>query len=164
LSDIENNYNIIEREGLSMVYALQEFLHYLLGSPFKFFIDHSTLKYLVNKPVLGRRICHWLLIFQEFEFEVVVKPRKYNVGSNYLSRLEIGEASGSLDDKLPDAQLFRVEAVPDQLAEIIEFITIGHAPPRYTQAHHHQLVICSVDYQLIARQLYKLGTDGILHC
>jgi hypothetical protein len=36
-----------------MVYALQKFIHYLLGKHFKMFTDHSTLKYLVNKPVLG---------------------------------------------------------------------------------------------------------------
>jgi hypothetical protein len=36
-----------------MVYALQMFRHYLLGKHFKMFIDHSALKYLVNKLVLG---------------------------------------------------------------------------------------------------------------
>jgi hypothetical protein len=57
-----------------MVYALQKFRHYLLGKHFNMFTDHSTLKYLVNKPMLGGRICRWLLLFQEFEFEVIVKP------------------------------------------------------------------------------------------
>jgi hypothetical protein len=57
------NYNTIEREGLAMVYALQKFRHYLRGKNFKMFIDHSTLKYLVNKPMLGGRICRWLLPF-----------------------------------------------------------------------------------------------------
>jgi hypothetical protein len=36
-----------------MVYALQTFRHYILGKLFKIFADHSTLNYLVNKPVLG---------------------------------------------------------------------------------------------------------------
>jgi hypothetical protein len=53
LSTAEINYTTTEREGLAMVYALQKFCHYLLGGHFKMFIDHSTLKYLVNKPVLG---------------------------------------------------------------------------------------------------------------
>ena len=43
----------MEREGLAMVYALQKFRHYLLGAHFKMYTGHSTLKYLVNKPVLG---------------------------------------------------------------------------------------------------------------
>jgi hypothetical protein len=78
LSESEHNYNTIEREGLAMVYALQKFRHYLLGKNFKMFTDHSSLKYLVNKPELGRRICRWLFLFQEFEFKVIVKPGKLN--------------------------------------------------------------------------------------
>jgi len=53
LSSIEKNYTTTEREGLAMVYALQKFRHYLLGSNLKMIMDHSTLKYLVNKPMLG---------------------------------------------------------------------------------------------------------------
>jgi hypothetical protein len=74
LSDSEQNYNTMEREGLAMVYALQKFRHYLLGKHFKMFMDHLALKYLVNKPVLGGIICRWVLLFQEFDFEVIVKP------------------------------------------------------------------------------------------
>ena len=63
LSSTERNYTTIEREGLAMVYALQKFIHYLLGSHFKMSTDHSALKYLVNKPMLGGKICRWLLLF-----------------------------------------------------------------------------------------------------
>jgi hypothetical protein len=63
LLQAERNYTMIEREGLDMIYALQKFRHYLIGSHFKFFTDHSALKYLVNKPLLEGRICRWLLLF-----------------------------------------------------------------------------------------------------
>jgi len=63
LSKVEKNYSTNEREGLAMVYALQKFLHYLLGGHFKMYTDHSALKCLVNKPMLGVRICRWLLLF-----------------------------------------------------------------------------------------------------
>jgi hypothetical protein len=33
-----------------MVYALHKFRHYMLGNKFTFFVDHTTLVYLVNKP------------------------------------------------------------------------------------------------------------------
>jgi hypothetical protein len=87
----EQNYNTIEREGLAMVYALQKFRQYLLGKYFKMFIDHFSLIYLVNKTVLGGRIRRWLLLFQEFDFEFVVKPRRFNGGPNNLSRITNGE-------------------------------------------------------------------------
>jgi hypothetical protein len=100
LSTTEINYTTTEREGLAMVYALQKFHHYLLGGHFKMFTDHSTLKYLVNKLVLGGRICIWILLFQEYDFEIVVKPGRMNKGPDHLSRLEHGEEPTSLEDAL----------------------------------------------------------------
>jgi hypothetical protein len=108
LSDSEQNYNMTEREGLAMVYALHKYKHYLLGKHFKMFTDHSTLKYIVNKLVLGGRICRWLLIFQEFDFEVIVKLGKLNAGPDHLLRVTNGEEPMNLEDKFPDAQPFSV--------------------------------------------------------
>jgi hypothetical protein len=62
LLDSEKNYNTTEREGLAMVYALQKLRNYLLGKNFNMFTNHSSLKYLVNNPVLGGRIYRWLLL------------------------------------------------------------------------------------------------------
>jgi hypothetical protein len=44
LSESEHNYNTTEREDLPMVYALQNFKHYLLGKHFNMFTNHSTHK------------------------------------------------------------------------------------------------------------------------
>lgn len=93
-----------------MVYSLQNFRHYVLGVPLKIFTNHSTLKYLVNKPILEGRICRWLLLFQEFMFEVVVKPSRLNIGPDHLSCLETGENYGAIDDRLPNADLFRIKS------------------------------------------------------
>jgi hypothetical protein len=80
----------------------------------------------------------------------VVKIGKYNVRLDHLSRLKTREASRSLDDELIDVQLFHVESIPYQLAEITKFLM-------------SRPVTHSVDYQLITGHLYNLGTDGILH-
>jgi hypothetical protein len=120
LSDLEQNYNTTEREGLDMVYALQKFRHYLLRKQFNMFTNHSALKYLVNKPMLGGgRICRWLFLFQEFDFEVIVKPGKLNAGPDHLSRVTNGEEPTNLEDNSPDAQLFSVQIVDDYFIEII---------------------------------------------
>jgi hypothetical protein len=103
LSTVEINYTTTEREGLAMVYALQKFRHYLLGGHFKMFTNHFALKYLVNKPVLGGRICRWILLFQEYDFEIIVKPGRMNKGPDHLSRLEHGEEPTCLEDTLSDA-------------------------------------------------------------
>jgi hypothetical protein len=104
LSDSEQNYNTTEREGLAITCALHKFRHYLLGKNVKMFTDHSVLKYLVNKPVLGGIFCRWLLLFQEFDFEVIVKLGKLNVGLDHLSQVTNGEEPTSLEDNFLDVQ------------------------------------------------------------
>ena len=61
-------------------------------------------------------------------FEVISKPGRLNVGPDHLSMLETGENEGSLDDQLSDADLFRVKAVPDYLADIATYLTMGQCP------------------------------------
>ena len=55
-------------------------------------MDHDSLKYLVNKPDLSGRIARWILLLQEFNYEVVVKPGKANANADYLSRQRGTEA------------------------------------------------------------------------
>ena len=102
-SESKQNYKTTEREGLAMLYALQNFVNYIPGKHFKMFTYHSALKYLVKKPMLGGRICRWLLLFQEFDFEVIVKPGKLNAGPDHLSRVTNGEEPTNLEDNFPNA-------------------------------------------------------------
>jgi hypothetical protein len=132
LSIGEINYTTTEREGLAMVYVLKKFRHYLLGGHFKMFIEHSTLKYLVNKIVLGGRICICLMLFQEYFFEIVVKQGRMNKGPDHLSRLENGEETTSMEDTLPDAQLLAIIKVDDHFTEKFQFLSTRMAPHEYT--------------------------------
>jgi hypothetical protein len=132
LSQEELNCTTTEREGLAMIYALQKFRHYFLGSHFKFFTNHSALKYLVNKPMLEGRQCRWLLLFQEFSFEVIIKPGRCNVGHDHLSRIEPGESGGAIDDQVRDVDLFNIEAIPEYLEDIAIFLSTWACPETYS--------------------------------
>ena len=125
LNKAKQNYSTTEREALGMVFALQKYRHYLLANPFIFYTDHQALKYLVNKPLHHGRICRWLRLFQEFEFEVIVRLGKLNVGPNHLSRIDTGEEPTGVEDDLPDAHLFRIEAVQEELEETAQFLENG---------------------------------------
>ena len=149
LSFVERNYTMTKREGMAMVYALQTFRHYLLGGHFSIFIDHSALQYLVNKPVLRGRLCRWLLLFQEFDFEIVVKPGWLNLGPDHLSRVVNGEEPTNIHDRLPNVQLFWVDIVDDHYAPIIQFLATGVAPEDMSTSQKKQLVVKASDFQLI---------------
>jgi hypothetical protein len=58
--------------------------------------------------VLGGRIFQWLFLFQEFDFEVIVKLGKLNARPDHLSKVTNGEEPMNLEDNFPDAQLFLV--------------------------------------------------------
>ena len=126
------------------------------------FTDHSALKYLVNKLVLGGRICIWLILFQEYDFEIIVKLGRLNLGPDHLSRLESGEEPTSLDEGLPDAQLFSIQMVDDYFQDIVQYLSTGFPPPEMTTQQKKQLVVRAADFTLIVGQLYKMGPDKIL--
>ena len=107
-------------------------------------------------------ICRWFLLFQEFDFEIVVKSGQLNVGPDHLSCVEIGEEPTNIYDGFPDAQLFRVDIVDDHYAPIIQFLSTGVAPADMSTSQKKQLVVKSSDFQLIAKQLYKIGPNEIL--
>jgi hypothetical protein len=162
ISTTEINYTTTEREGLAMVYALQKFRHYLLGDHFKMFTDHSALKYLVNKAFWGGRMCIWLLLFQEYDFDIVVKLGRMNKGPDHLSILEHGEEPTSLEDTLPDAQFLAIKKFDDHFTEIVQFLSIGMAPREYTIIQKKQLVVRAANFSIIFGHLYKMGPDEIL--
>ena len=83
------------------------------------FTDHSSLQYLVNNPVLGGKIWRWLLLFQDFDFEIVVKPGWLNAGPEHLSHVKNGEEPTNIDNRFPDVQLFHVDIADDHYAPII---------------------------------------------
>jgi hypothetical protein len=132
LSQAKCIYTPTKREDLAMIYALQKFRHYLLGSHFKFFTNHYALKYLVNKSVLEGRIHRWLLLFQDFSFEVIIKPRRCNVGLDHLSRLESRESGGVAYDHLPSADMFWIEAIPKYIEDSVAFLNSGTCPENYS--------------------------------
>jgi hypothetical protein len=111
--------------------------------------------------VLGGRICRWLLLFQQFEFEVIVKPGKLNAGPDHLSRVTNGEEPTNLEDNFLDAQLFSVQIIDEHFTYIIQYLSMGTATQEYSIVQEKNLVVRDVDYQLIAGHLYKMGADSI---
>jgi hypothetical protein len=86
LNSAERNYTITKREALVMVYVLHKFKHYLLGNRFVFYVDHMVFVYLINKPEVFGKIIRWLLLFLEYDFQIVYKLRKSHLMTDELSR------------------------------------------------------------------------------
>ena len=88
----EKNYTTMEREGLTMTYAVKKLRYYLLANKFIFFVDHQALLYLVNKPCATGQIVRWFVILLEFDFEVAVKKGTMHQRADHLSRITLRES------------------------------------------------------------------------
>lgn len=87
LNVTENNYSTIEREALGVIFSYKKFRHYILGYKTIFHTDHSSLKYFVNQAGLSGRLARWVLLLQEYEFEIQVTTGKHHENADFLSRL-----------------------------------------------------------------------------
>jgi hypothetical protein len=90
-----------------VVFALDKFRSYLLGSKVIVYSDHVALKYLFSKNDAKSRLIQWILFLQEFDIEIRDKKVSENVVANHLSRItmDFTEEATPISNTFPDEQL-----------------------------------------------------------
>ncbi|TFY50771.1 hypothetical protein EVJ58_g10896 [Rhodofomes roseus] len=88
LNPAERNYEIYDRELLSIIRGLETWKHYFLGSPHKLQIrsDHRNLTYWRTAQKLNRRQARWSLFLSEFDYELAHVPGTQMTIADLLSR------------------------------------------------------------------------------
>ncbi|XP_070009716.1 uncharacterized protein [Nicotiana sylvestris] len=107
------NYMVTEQELLAIVYAFEKFWAYLLGSKVVVYTDHAALLYLMAKKDAKPQLIRWVLLFQEFDFEVKDRKDTQNQVADHLSRLEeAGRPQGDLEinDAFPDKHILALSS------------------------------------------------------
>ena len=89
MNDAQRNYTTTEKKLLDVVYALDKFRAYLIGSSIVVFTNHSALNYLLTKQDAKARLIRWILLLQEFNLQIRDKKGVGNVVADHLSRLNI---------------------------------------------------------------------------
>jgi hypothetical protein len=86
-SSAEKNYPTHDQELLALIYALQQWRHYLFG-PVKNLVltDHQPLRHLKSQPKLNPRQTRWLSLLEEYDLHIDYVPGKVNVVADALSR------------------------------------------------------------------------------
>lgn len=78
--------SIYDCELLALVLALQKWKYYLLGHHFYVRTDHCSLKYLLSQRITTNEQQRLLMKLFPFDFTIVYKDGKDNLGANSLSR------------------------------------------------------------------------------
>lgn len=67
-----------------------------------------------------------------------------------------------MEEGLLDAQLFKEHIEDNHFADIIHLFTTRMASKGCTSYQNKKLVVCTEEFSVIARHLYKMGVDEIL--
>ena len=133
LNEAQRSYTTTEKELLAVVYTLDKFRSYLIGSDIVIFTDHSTLKYLLTKYNAKARLIRWVLLLQEFNLQIRDKKGVENVVADHLSRLTIAHNTHNppIFDEFPEESLLTVSIAP-WYAHIAHFLVTGELLVEWT--------------------------------
>ncbi|RDX95499.1 Tf2-8, partial [Mucuna pruriens] len=147
------NYTTTEKELLAIVFALDKFCLYLLGSKIVVFSDHAALRFLLKKPDAKTRLIHWMLLFQEFNIEI--RDKKV---ADHLSRIEREDDPMPIRDEFPNEQLLHITMPTPWFVDIYNFF-----PPKASRLYKERLQNDAKYYIWDDPYLWRLCNDQVIH-
>ncbi|CAN6723532.1 unnamed protein product [Malus baccata var. baccata] len=164
LNDAQLNYSTTEKELFAVVFALDKFRSYLLGTKVIIFTDHAALKYLLTKKKAKPRLIRWMLLLQEFDIEIRDKKGVENVVADHLSRMVHEEAS-PISETFPDEQLMSIQVSEPWYADLVNFLVSKHTPSTLNRNQRGKLKKDDRFYVWDDPYLWKFCPDQIVrHC
>ena len=111
LSSAEQKWHIRDKEALAIIWALESFRHFIVGSEFFVRTDHASLKWLLDAKT-GRH-GRWAVRLMEFgPFQIKHRSGKEHTNVDALSR--IPTASDAMPDKATCFALTEVQRLPSK--------------------------------------------------
>ncbi|CAM8914240.1 unnamed protein product [Rhodiola kirilowii] len=166
LNGAQGNYSTTEKEMLAIVYAFDKFRQYLVGSRKIVYTDHAAIRYLITKKDSKPRLIRWVLLLQEFDFEIKDKRGVENLVADHLSRIvQVNNTTNDptpVEDSFIDEHLMSVEskALP-WYADMVNYLVCGITPSHFSYHQKKRFIFESRKYYWDEPFLYKLCADGV---
>ena len=162
LNNAQLNYSTTEKEFLAVIFALEKFRSYLIGTKVIVFTDHAALRYLLSKKEAKPRLIRWILLLQEFDLEIRDKKGSENVVADHLSRLIQEEELLPLKEDFPDEQLLATTSSTPWYADIVNFLTSRLIPKDLSRAKKGKLKRIAQQYVWDDPYLWKYCADQLI--
>ena len=168
LDAAQANYTTTEKELLAIVFALEKFRSYLLGTRIIVYTDHAALKYLLKKADSKPRLIRWMLWLQEFDLEIRDRSGAQNLVADHLSRIErVSDADSPIRDDFPDDHLYILYSISDSLstpwfANIVNYLVASVFPPLASKAQKDKIKSDAKHFIWDDPYLWKLCSDQVI--
>src|SRR4051812_20525626 len=165
LNGAQLNYATTEKEFLAVIFAVDKFRQYLLGTKVTIWTDHSAIKYLVTKKDAKPRLIRWVLLLQEFDLEIKDRKGSDNLMADHLSRLEeydeVASDNAPINEQFPDEWLLSIREEP-WFADIANYLARKVLRPDMTPQEKKRFFSQLKYYYWEDPHLYKRCADQML--
>ncbi|OMO98769.1 reverse transcriptase [Corchorus capsularis] len=157
----QKNYTTTEKEMFVVVFALEKFRPYIMGSKVIIYSDHVALRYLMSKKEAKARLMRWLLLFQEFDIEIRDMKGAENVVADHLSGIEGKEEEITINEALPFEDLFAVSQLP-WYVDIVNYLVVRRLTPDLSKRQKLKIVSDAKYYLWDDPYLWRQGSDQVM--
>lgn len=95
LTDAQKNYSQLQREALSVVFAVKKFHKYIFGKQITIYNDHQPLREIFNErksvPVAAGQLQRWAIFLSMYNYRIEYKKGSKMGNADALSRLPLSE-------------------------------------------------------------------------
>ena len=132
LDGAQCNYHTTKKELFAVVFALEKFRSYLLGTKVIVFTNHAALRHLLKKKESKPRLIRWILLLQEFDLEIKDIKGVENHVADHLSRLRTNDIqTETIRGTFPDEQLYVLHSsTRPWYADLVNYLVTKEFPLR----------------------------------
>jgi hypothetical protein len=121
------------------------------------YIDHSTIRYLANKPINNGWVTLWLLLLQEFNITIKGRLGRENIVSYYLSCIPKTNNYLTVEDQFLDEHLFTVTIKTPWYTDVTNYLAVGKLPAHLSSRERKLIIQCSARFTWIGGYVFHIG-------